>query len=148
MRRMTYTDIYAIRRIEKDEFTEIYSFADYLKFLVYYPLLCLVIDVDGELAAFIIGNTNIEEGTPYGHISSLVVRPKFRRRKLATTLMNEFERVCRSELNCEFVNFFVNCKNTVARSLYDKLGYRVHARLPQYYNDASDALDMRKPIKP
>lgn len=55
MRRMTYTDIYAIRRIEKDEFTEIYSFADYLKFLVYYPLLCLVIDVDGELAAFIIG---------------------------------------------------------------------------------------------
>lgn len=62
--------------------------------------------------------------------------------------MNEFERVCRSELNCEFVNFFVNCKNTVARSLYDKLGYRVHARLPRYYNDASDALDMRKPIKP
>lgn len=55
MRRMTFTDIYAIRRVEKDDFVEIYSFADYLKFILYYPLLCMVVEVDGELAAFIVG---------------------------------------------------------------------------------------------
>ncbi|GFE53339.1 n-acetyltransferase family protein [Babesia ovis] len=147
MRRMTFTDIYAIRRIEKDRFTEIYSFTDYLKFLVYYPTLCLVIDLDGELAAFIIGTTEILGDVIYGHVSSLIVRPQFRRRKFATQLMLEFERVCREELECSFINFFVNPANSGALALYEKLGYRVHCTLPKYYNGRDDALDMRKSIK-
>ncbi|CDR96707.1 acetyltransferase, GNAT family protein, putative [Babesia bigemina] len=146
MRRMTFADIYAIRSIEKDRFTELYGFAEYLMFLVYYPNLCLVIDVDGELAAFIIGKTEIENGDTYGHVSSLVVRPAFRRQKFATRLMQEFERVCREELRCAFVNFFVNPDNKAALALYEKLGYRVHCRLPKYYNTENDAYDMRKPI--
>ncbi|ORM40019.1 N-alpha-acetyltransferase 20 [Babesia sp. Xinjiang] len=147
MRRMTFTDIYAIRRIEKDKFTEIYSFADYLKFLVYYPTLCMVIDLDGELAAFIIGITDIDGSEIYGHVSSLVVRPQFRRRKFATQLMVEFERVCREELNCAYINFYVNPQNSAALALYETLGYRVHSTLPKYYNGISDALDMRKTIR-
>nr|BAN64430.1 acetyltransferase, GNAT family protein [Babesia bovis] len=97
MRRMTFTDIYAIRRIEKDRFIEIYSFSECLKFLVYYPPLCLVIDLDGELAAFIIGCTEIDNNVVYGHVSSLMELPQLRRRKFATELMLEFERVCREE---------------------------------------------------
>ncbi|GBE58847.1 GNAT family protein [Babesia ovata] len=145
-RRMTFSDIHAIRRIEKDRFTELYGFAEYLMFLVYYPNLCFVIDIDGELAAFIIGKTEIEDGVTYGHVTSLVVRPAFRRQKFATRLMQEFERVCREELNCAFINFFVNPENEGALSLYNKLGYRVHRRLPKYYNSENDAFDMRKPI--
>lgn len=143
---MTFTDIYAIRRVEKDDFVEIYSFADYLKFILYYPLLCMVVEVDGELAAFIVGNTNIDDGVVYGHVSSLVVRPSYRRRGFAMMLMEEFEKACRDELGCTFINFNVNHKNKAALSLYGKLGYSVHSTLPGYYQDASDALEMRKTI--
>lgn len=92
------------------------------------------------------GNTNIDDGVVYGHVSSLVVRPSYRRRGFAMMLMEEFEKACRDELGCTFINFNVNHKNKAALSLYGKLGYSVHSTLPGYYQDASDALEMRKTI--
>ncbi|KAG6440104.1 Acetyltransferase (GNAT) family protein [Babesia bovis T2Bo] len=92
------------------------------------------------------GCTEIDNNVVYGHVSSLIVLPQFRRRKFATELMLEFERVCREELNCAYVNFFVNPLNEVALSLYNKLGYQVHCTLPKYYNSTDDAYEMRKSL--
>jgi N-terminal acetyltransferase B complex catalytic subunit len=39
---------------------------------------------------------------------------------------------------------FVRSENTVAQELYRKMGYSVYRRVVGYYNDESDAFDMRK----
>jgi N-terminal acetyltransferase B complex catalytic subunit len=44
------------------------------------------------------------------------------------------------------VDLFVRVENTAAIELYKKMGYSVYRRIVDYYNDGSDAYDMRKPL--
>lgn len=51
------------------------------------------------------------------------------------------------EENAWFVDLFVRVENEAAIILYKKMGYSVYRRITDYYNDGSDAFDMRKPLK-
>lgn len=44
------------------------------------------------------------------------------------------------------MDLFVRVENTAAIVLYEKMGYSVYRRIVDYYNDGSDAFDMRKPL--
>lgn len=44
------------------------------------------------------------------------------------------------------MDLFVRVENTAAIELYKKMGYSVYRRIVDYYNDGSDAYDMRKPL--
>ena len=41
---------------------------------------------------------------------------------------------------------FVRAENVGAQELYKKMGYSVYRRVVNYYNDDSDAFDMRKAL--
>ena len=55
------------------------------------------------------------------------------------------ERSCDNH-NAWFVDLFVRSDNEVAQNLYRGLGYSVFRKVVGYYNDDSDAYDMRKPL--
>jgi N-terminal acetyltransferase B complex catalytic subunit len=55
------------------------------------------------------------------------------------------ERVCDNH-SAWFVDLFVRAENEVAQKLYRGLGYSVYRKVVGYYNDDSDAYDMRKPL--
>jgi N-terminal acetyltransferase B complex catalytic subunit len=55
------------------------------------------------------------------------------------------ERSCDNH-NAWFVDLFVRSDNEVAQKLYRGLGYSVFRKVVGYYNDDSDAYDMRKPL--
>ena len=81
----------------------------------------------------------------HAHITCLTVSPSSRRLGHATALSEALELIGERE-NAWFVDLFVRVENTAAIELYKKMGYSVYRRIVDYYNDGSDAFDMRKPL--
>lgn len=81
----------------------------------------------------------------HAHITCLTVSPSARRLGHATRLSEALEEMGERE-NAWFVDLFVRVENTAAIELYKKMGYSVYRRIVDYYNDGSDAFDMRKPL--
>lgn len=82
----------------------------------------------------------------HGHISAVTVAPECRRLGLARTLVAEVERVSDKQYKGVFADLFVRVSNTVAISMYKKLGYTVYRRVLGYYSGEEDAFDMRKAL--
>ena len=94
------------------------------------------------------------QGVPtdwHGHVTALTVHTEFRRLGLAGKLMKTLEDTSERR-KCFFVDLFVRASNTVAVSMYNKLGYVVYRRIKEYYSPSGpdhtceDALDMRKAL--
>lgn len=100
----------------------------------------------------------------HAHITCLTVAPAARRLGYATKLSEALEQVG-DEQNAWFVDLFVRVENEAAIKLYKKMGYGKHRstvckklnadsiprysiyrRITDYYDDNSDAFDMRKPL--
>jgi ribosomal-protein-alanine N-acetyltransferase len=98
----------------------------------------LVADLDGTVAGFAIGY--LTRGS-VAHIVTLDVHPSFRRRSLATALLeellNRFARGGAREARLE-----VSTGNTGAIAFYRKLGFRRRRRIPGYYGRGRDAFEM------
>lgn len=81
----------------------------------------------------------------HGHITCLTVAPSARRLGHATRLTQLLEQACDAE-DAWFVDLFVRAENVVAQKLYEGMGYTIYRRVVGYYNDDTDAFDMRKPL--
>jgi N-terminal acetyltransferase B complex catalytic subunit len=90
-------------------------------------------------------NTNPNYLPWHGHVTALTVSPLARRLGHASSLTTSMERVCDNH-SAWFVDLFVRAENEVAQKLYRGLGYSVYRKVVGYYNDDSDAYDMRKPL--
>lgn len=82
----------------------------------------------------------------HGHVTALTISPIARRLGYATKLTEAMERAS-DAADAWFVDLFVRKENTVAQKLYNGMGYSVYRRVSQYYNDRTDAFDMRKPLR-
>ncbi len=81
-----------------------------------------------------------------GHIISLAVLPEYRRRGIATRLMEAALRSLRDEYGAREVYLEVRVSNTPAINLYKKLGFRVIHVIPRYYADGEDAYLMAREL--
>lgn len=99
-----------------------------------YNTVALTAKVAGEVAGFVIAQIEAEADSysEFGHIVTLNVAPRFRRKGVATRLLGEMERLLKdrgiSECHLE-----VREDNHAAVKLYHKLGYRAIAKLERYY---------------
>lgn len=82
----------------------------------------------------------------HGHVSAVTVAPGYRRLGLATKLMAFTESLSDETYNCYFVDLFVRKSNSLAISMYKKMGYIVYRTILQYYAGEEDAYDMRKAL--
>ncbi len=101
----------------------------------------LVAEDGGEVAGYSAGY--LEPGA-VGHVASVAVRPRFRRRGIGRALMEALEGELRAE-GARRLRLEVRGSNAAARGLYESLGYRVVRRLPGYYGD-EDGLLMEKEV--
>ncbi|EME48393.1 hypothetical protein DOTSEDRAFT_161897 [Dothistroma septosporum NZE10] len=170
IRPMTPMDLLKFNPCNLDHLTETYNIGFYLEYFTKWPSLCKVIESpSGLIEAYILGKV---EASPYpppvepydpgfkvyqkgkasnylpwhAHITCLTVAPSARRLGYATKLSEAIE-VAGDEQNAWFVDLFVRVENVAAIKLYKKMGYSVFRRISDYYNDGSDAYDMRKPLK-
>jgi ribosomal-protein-alanine N-acetyltransferase len=71
------------------------------------------------------------------HVTSVAVRPEFRGRGLGLLLMLSLEEIA-LRLGARWVTLEVRVSNTVARNLYQKLGFREAGIRPRYYTDNNE----------
>lgn len=81
-----------------------------------------------------------------GYIPRVCVRPAYRRRGVATALMNAAEAASR-DFGCTSITLEVRESNTAAAALYDSLGYESVGKRPGFYSDPIEAaIVMSKPL--
>jgi len=101
-----------------------------------YNPVSLIAKVDGEIVGFIIGKTYVSGKSAIGHILTIDVLPKHRRRGIGLKLLQNIEKMfrCRSVKVCYLE---VREDNVAALSLYQKFGYKKVGRLENYYGNAN-----------
>ncbi|KAF1984173.1 acyl-CoA N-acyltransferase [Aulographum hederae CBS 113979] len=157
-------DVLRFNACNIDPLTETYNIGFSNEYLMKWPSLCKVVcGWDGEIQAYILAKTESSPfaapNPPYdpatntdpnylpwhGHITALTVAPAARRLGHATKLSAALERACEAE-GCWFVDLYVRVDNSAAIGLYEGMGYSIYRRVVNYYNDSTDAFDMRKPL--
>ena len=140
IRMMTAEDIPQIAQLEKDCFADPWSVASFTSELNN-PLSTWLVAVDGEVVAGYIGAQTVLDSAD---IMNVAVLPNYRRTGIGERLIHS---LCAqlSQRGAQSVLLEVRVSNTPAIKLYEKLGFTVVGRRPNYYfHPKEDALIYRK----
>lgn len=80
-----------------------------------------------------------------GHVTTVAIAPEYRRKGLARQLISHGEKALRNR-GISTVRLEVRVSNSIARRLYERLGFTTVQRLVDYYRDQEDAFLMVKAI--
>lgn len=146
-RRFRPCDLFRMNPVNLDKLTETYNMNFYFQYMFRWPEFQQTVNAaDGTLMAYVIGKTEGEGDQWHGHVSAVTVAPEFRRLGLATKLMKFTETLSQHTYNCYFVDLFVRKSNSLAISMYKRMGYVVYRTILNYYGGNEDAYDMRKAL--
>lgn len=159
-------DLFELNLVNLDPFTENFNLLFYLQYLCEWPTLFFKSVepasplYEPEISGYMMGKTEgkLSKKEWHTHITAVTISRDYRRIGLASDLCLHLERITAVPPHeTLFVDLFVKVTNTVARQLYEKLGYSVFRRVIGYYglepptdriklDDAIDAFDMRKAL--
>lgn len=142
IREMTAGDVPAIAELERICFGDPWSENSIAKELNNRLSYWLVAEIDSRIAGYV-GTQSVLDMTD---MMNIAVSPDFRRQGVAEALMTSLinELSCRGMIG---LMLEVRVSNTPAIGLYEKLGFTVAGRRPNYYrNPREDALIMRKEL--
>jgi len=95
----------------------------------------LIAELNGEIAGFVIGKTHRKWKSATGHILTIDVSPKYRRKGIGLRLLQEIERIFKDKgVSVCFLESRED--NIAALNLYQTFGYREVARLEHYYGNS------------
>jgi len=134
-------DLKRVMEIESMSFDEPYP-PQLLRYLYDIGAGFFVAQEDNMVVGYIIFWIRFENE---GHIISLAVDKKYRRRKFGTRLVQAaidiFER-----FGVDIVKLEVRAKNIGAIKFYKSLGFKEENRIPHYYENGDDAVVMKKEL--
>jgi ribosomal-protein-alanine acetyltransferase len=99
-----------------------------------YNTIALIAKANNDIAGFIIAQVDINGITQFGHIITINVPPKCRRKHVATTLIREIENILK-EKGIKECRLEVREDNHPAQKLYQTLGYQITGKLYNYYGE-------------
>lgn len=132
-------DVSRIIDIENESFSNPYPTSVITFLYEKYRDTFLVADQGGTILGYIAGITSWREG----HIVSLAVLPTWRRKGIASQLVEELYNIFR-EGGKKRVKLEVRVSNTSAIELYEKLGFEKQKIVKNYYENGEDAVMMKK----
>jgi len=125
-----------VYEIEKLSFgKDAYDRSLLLLYLNLSPETFLVAEKEGELIGYVVG---VVKKWGEGHVISLAVHPKYRRKGVATALMRELLKRF-AEKGAKAARLEVRVSNEAAIKLYEKLNFRKVGVVKNYYPDGEDA---------
>jgi len=128
IREMQEQDIPEILEIERMSFTTPWSETAFFNEIHKHYSIKRVAVLEGYIIGYTIANYIISEG----HILNLAVHPDFRRRGIATVLVEEVLNGLR-EKGCKFSFLEVRASNIGAKKFYERFGFRVVGVRRNYY---------------
>ena len=100
-----------------------------------YNTIVLVAKANNDIAGFIITQVEIENNTLFGHIITINVAPTYRRKGIASKMLQEIEIILKQKRIRE-CHLEVREDNSAALKLYQNSGYQKISRLEKYYGKA------------
>jgi len=137
----TISDLSQLRELDRICFDrDQWPLLELIAVLMLPGIVRLKVDIGGIMAGFIGGDIHRDEGI--GWVTTIGVRPEFRRQGIARALMI----ACEEALKVPLVRLSVRRSNLAAQRLYSELGFRYSDVWKDYYSDGEDALIMQKDI--
>jgi [ribosomal protein S18]-alanine N-acetyltransferase len=138
IRQMCEKDIPEIMAIEHSSFSTPWSEISFLNEVYKKNAFSKVIVWEAHIIGYICVNYLLHES----HILNLAVHQDYRRKGVATRLMNEILRELKKK-ECVFMYLEVRASNTGAQKFYEFFGFKVESIRKKYYtNPDEDALLM------
>lgn len=116
--------------------TEAFTKQQLAYLLADYDSMGLAAKIDGKIVGFIVGSFYTERNSLAGHILTIDVIPRYRRKGVGSVLMKAIEDIFRQK-NVRTNHLEVREDNSAALKLYEKLGYKRIGKLKNYYGDAN-----------
>lgn len=134
-------DIDQILEIERSSFNryDAYTLADFERWYHYNPDLCIVAELDGCIAGYVI--SRISPGI--GELASLAINPAYRRRGIGTALLDATEQRI-LEYGVNEINLEVRKTNLTGLAFWQNMGFVPFGKLLGFYEDGEDAIQMKK----
>jgi len=146
IRHATINDLETLYEIEKECFTTEAFTKEQIAYLLQNPdAVSLVARIDGENAGFIIGLIYRSNKMKFGHIYTIDVPVKHRRKGIGLRLLNELEQIFVKK-GIENCYLEVRIDNVAARELYRKQGYIETGILKSYYSMRTHGVQLKKKL--
>jgi len=97
-----------------------------------YNTIALVAKNNLDIAGFIIAQIDVEDNIEYGHIITLNIPHNYRRKRVATRLLQEIQGILKQRGIAE-IHLEVREDNHAAVKLYQTIGYQTMGKLEKYY---------------
>jgi len=137
IREFNPSDLARVYQIEVESFSNPYEVA-ILQQLYDIGAGFLVATEDGDVVGYIIFWMKEEN---LGHIIALAIDRKYRGQHIATRLLMMAVTIFRN-MGVPKITLEVKAHNTVAVNFYKKFGFEIDRKVPNYYEDGSDAYVM------
>lgn len=136
-------DLNQIIKIENACFNsyDAYTREDFERWYHYNPDLCLVAEIEGRIAGYIMTRVLPEKGD----LASLAISPAFRKLGVGTALFNCTARRVK-EYGMDHIDLEVRKTNAAGFSFWKRMGFVPFGTLTAFYGDGEDAIQMRKKI--
>lgn len=93
----------------------------------------------------VLGYAGIWQPIDEAHITNIVVRKDFRRKKIGTLMLEELIKIANKK-NLKNITLEVNVNNKAAIELYKKYQFEIMGIRKKYYNNIDDALIMTRKL--
>jgi len=144
---ISWADLLQIMTIEKESFSAPWTEGMFIGAINNPSSQCLCIRVQSEGGSIVAAYMVFWLGPGEIHLHNLAVKKEFRRQRLATNLLDIMEEIAK-KIGISAVTLEVRPSNTAAIELYQKRGFVVKGRRPNYYPETKeDALIMWAYIK-
>ena len=148
VRKASLRNLDDLMRIERECFTnEAFTKEQIETLLRNSNAIAFLAQVNEEVAGFIIGEIENHGATKVGHICTIDVAVKHRRRGVGLNLLEEMENAF-LQRGAETGYLEVRVDNNEARRLYEKQGYVELEDLKSYYSRGGHGLRLIKQLKP
>ncbi len=97
----------------------------------------------GSILGFIVAQAN---RNGIGHVITIDVLPEGRRNGIGSRLLEAAEQRLRNS-RCDRVRLETSVDNTAAQKFYERHGYAVAKKIPEYYSNGADALVLMKNLQ-
>ena len=137
-------DLEELEKIERECFiSEAFSKDQIASILQNLDSISLVAEINGEAVGFILGLFEENHGKRAGHVHTLDVVKKARKKGIGRSLLKRFEEVALQK-GAGFCYLEVRTDNAPALELYRKMGYREKETLPHFYGIGKDGIRLIK----
>jgi ribosomal-protein-alanine N-acetyltransferase len=152
LRKFTPDDLQAVMQINRETLPENYSDYFFMDLYERFPETFIVADEEGKIAGYImcrveVGLSNFGLGglIRKGHVVSIAVLPRYRRKGVAQALLNTAMGGMRF-YKAKQCYLEVRATNDAGVALYKKLEFEVSRSVHGYYSDGEDAYVMTKKL--